>query len=170
MNRLMRAGQLAVATAALAGVIELTGSAASAGGCDNSWLNPGSGNWFNDGNWSAGHSPSETESVCIEVDGDYTVSLVGSDTVASLSIGSTTTTGTQRLAIGVPSDGGSLTAPGGVINGGQGEIFLDSNRHSSSVATAQLDPRQQRRDHDVDGAGPRGGLLRQPPQRRDRSD
>ena len=145
-------------------------SPASAGGCDNSWLNPGSGDWFNDGNWSAGHSPTETESVCIEVDGDYTVSLVGSDTVASLSIGSTTTTGTQRLAIGVSSHGGSLTAPGGVINGGRGEISLDSNRHSSSVATAQLDPRQQRRDHDVDGAGPRGGRLRQPPQRGDRGD
>ncbi len=133
-SRLVRAGQLVVTAVAAVGLIELMESPASAGGCDNSWLNPGSGDWFNDGNWSAGHSPIETERVCIEVDGDYTVSLVGSDTVASLSIGSTTTTGTQRLAIGVPSNGGSLTAPGGVTNGGRGEIFLDSNRHSSSIS------------------------------------
>ena len=134
MNRLMRAGQLAVAAAIVVGVIALTGSAASAGGCDNSWLNPGSGLWFNDGNWSAGHSPTEDERACIEVDGDYTVSLVGGETVASLSIGSTTTTGTQRLAIGVPSQGGSLTSAGGVINGARGEIAFNSNTHSSSIA------------------------------------
>jgi hypothetical protein len=61
------------------------------------WLNPAGGNWGVATNWSAG-LPDATRIAVVDLEGDYTVTLNTSATVAELEFGATT--GTQTLAIG----------------------------------------------------------------------
>lgn len=86
----------------------LTASVASAQACDN-WTNTSGGSWGTAADWSSGEVPGNTEEACITLPGTYTVTLepyepvggegrtVGGGTVKSLTIGSSSGTGTQTL-------------------------------------------------------------------------
>ena len=133
-SRLLRAGPLAAIAIA---VVLSMGSPASGGApCTNSWTNPGGGDWENSGNWSQLHPPTLTESACIELNGNYTVTVNTAVDAGALTVGTTTTSGTQTLLLGTPAQGGALNSPAGVTNGGRGVIAFDSTRHSSSVNVA----------------------------------
>ena len=67
--------------------------------CTVSWVNPGDGDWNTPGNWDTGMVPGEGDSVCILVDGAYTVTLGGSATIRLLTIGMPGTSGAQTLRI-----------------------------------------------------------------------
>ena len=67
--------------------------------CTVSWVNPGDGDWNTPENWDTGTVPGVDDSVCILVDGAYTVTLGGSATIRLLTIGMPGTSGAQTLRI-----------------------------------------------------------------------
>jgi hypothetical protein len=97
-----------------------------------SWANASSGNWSDPANWNPTRLPTADDTVAIDVDGDYTVTLNVSATVASLVLGGAS--GTQMLSIpgqtltideqgtvganGVINLAGTLTGSGPVSVGG----------------------------------------------------
>ena len=64
--------------------------------CDTSWGTPVDGNWTDATKWTAG-VPSATTVACIEVDGDYEVSVSGTNKAKALVLGLASGTGTPTL-------------------------------------------------------------------------
>jgi hypothetical protein len=82
-----------------------------------SWANASSGNWSDPANWNPARVPTAEDTVAIEIDGDYTVTLDASATVAVLVMGGAS--GTQTLSLSGQAltidDQGSV-GPNGVIS------------------------------------------------------
>ncbi len=63
------------------------------------WQYPSSGNWFDEANWTPQRVPLPTDSVAINAPGDYTVTVNGDATAASLRFGRVVGVDSQHLAI-----------------------------------------------------------------------
>lgn len=110
----------AILVAAFASLAPLA-SPARAAPCSSTWNNALGGAWETPGNWTPSGVPLTTDDVCIEADGTYTVTLGGPQQVASLTIGSTSASGAQTLAVANTV----LRADTGITNGVRGVIALD---------------------------------------------
>ena len=82
----------AVALLAAIGLLATPGKALAAG-CTDSWIKAISGEWSDAEDWSAGHVPTSSDEVCILPEGEYTVTIASSESVRSLTLGTTGTTG-----------------------------------------------------------------------------
>ena len=105
--------------------VTLTGTA-SAQSCTKTWTAPVNGLWTDAANWTPTVVPSAADNVCIIVDGTYTVTLTGSSSVASVTVGAAGNNGVQTLLILGSSAGShaSLTSATGFTN--SGDITLSS--------------------------------------------
>ena len=104
--------------------VGLTGTA-SAQACNKTWTAPANGLWTNAANWTPAVVPGAADNVCIVVDGTYTVTLRGSKSVASVTVGAAGNNEVQTLLVqGGPSVNASLTAATGFTN--SGDITLSS--------------------------------------------
>ena len=79
-----------------------------AGACSDAWLNPVAGSWNTAADWSTGSVPTASDNVCITVPGEYTVTLTGSASVNSLTLGGTSGATRQTLLVGGPAASGTL--------------------------------------------------------------
>ena len=75
---------------------------AHASGCTDSWEKAESGSWGVATNWSTHKVPASSDEVCITVPGAYTVTLTGSVSVNSLTLGVTSGSAKQTLLVGGP--------------------------------------------------------------------
>ena len=76
--------------------------------CTDSWKVAAPGLWTTASNWSTGVVPTSSDNVCIKIAGTYAVTIVGSASAATITVGGTS--GTQTLKIkGTPSSSSSLT-------------------------------------------------------------
>jgi hypothetical protein len=123
-DRIGRAVLLAVATATCALAIPASASAASCASGTTNWTNAAGGNFGDAANWDNGSPASNCDAV-INLDGTYTVTLDGTANVKSLTMGTTTTTGTQTLIDTSTSSAGNIIASSGITNGARGAITLD---------------------------------------------
>ena len=104
--------------------VGLTGTA-SAQACNKTWTAPANGLWTNAANWTPAVVPGAADNVCIVVDGTYTVTLRGSKSVASVTVGAAGNYEVQTLLVQRgPSVNASLTAATGFTN--SGDITLSS--------------------------------------------
>jgi hypothetical protein len=102
------------------------------GSCDN-WTNPSGGSWTNPANWSSG-VPSASTATCITLAGNYSVTVVGEAQSGSLTLGSSSGTTTQELAIqGTPGNNSYLQFFGGSDVAPTGELVLDSQSGGGSA-------------------------------------
>lgn len=84
-----------------------------------SWIAPVSGSWTDPTRWTPSGVPGPTDDVQITVDGTYTVTLTGSQSVNSVTVGQAGNTGVQTLWIqGLPTLVATLTAATGFTNFG----------------------------------------------------
>ncbi len=90
---------------------------ASAAGCDTSWQSPVSGSWTDASKWSNG-VPSSPSAACITVSGAYTVTLTGSQHVASLTLGG----GSDGQTLAVSASFADNTGPGNATLTASGDI------------------------------------------------
>ena len=86
------------------------------------WRYAASGNWFDAASWTPQRVPSPTDYVAINAPGDYTVSLNGAATAASLRFGRVVGIDSQHLAI---PPGASLTLGGSDTNRMYANATLD---------------------------------------------
>ena len=118
---LRRAVALRVALALILGAVAplpFLASEASAA-CDTSWVSPVSGNWTDATNWTNG-VPTSSTGACITQPGSYTVTLIGAQSAASLTVGAGATLQIQ----GDFSNNTSLLL--GSDSSNDGTIVLDS--------------------------------------------
>lgn len=114
----LRAGALALLGAALLVVVALRATtmppALQAATCTKSWAAAVSGLWTDGSKWAPAGAPAAGDDVCIGVDGTYTVTLDGTASVNSLTVGGG---GNQQiLALSVAAGAVSLTVANGLTN------------------------------------------------------
>ncbi|HEY5838344.1 MAG TPA: Ig-like domain-containing protein [Pyrinomonadaceae bacterium] len=90
--------------------------------CSVYWANPVNGNFATAANWSTGVVPTSASDVCIQVDGDYTVTSSAGRTINSLVVGDPDNTGSQTLQI----SGSTLTVLNGALNSSSGTLGLEN--------------------------------------------
>jgi hypothetical protein len=89
------------------------------GACTISWLAPVSGLWTDAARWSTATVPGASDEVCITVDGTYTVTARGAQTVFGLRVGVDGNAGVQTLNVqGAPGIAALLTVQDGIENRG----------------------------------------------------
>jgi hypothetical protein len=97
-----------------------------AASCATSWAHPVTGGWSNAADWTRG-VPTSGENACITVPGNYTVTLLDSQSVASLTLGSSSGATTQVLDLtGVPGHNASLSVSANSTVNATGDIVMDS--------------------------------------------
>jgi hypothetical protein len=101
------------ATAAVAGVGEVTFNATAQGGVV--WVSPSDGNWSDPANWSTGKIPGPSDAVIISINDDVFVNLDVDATIAGLFMESQT--GSATLVIG--NNSLTLNGPGTLADGGE---------------------------------------------------
>jgi len=89
-----------------------------------SWNNPNGGNWDIPGNWNIGMVPGATDDVFITLNGTYTVTLNGSKSINSLTIGGATGGQTLLIQGSLANSHARLESASGFTNAGT--ITLDS--------------------------------------------
>ena len=100
--------------------------------CTDSWTTAASGLWSVATNWSTGVVPKSSANVCITVAGTYTVTLTGSESANTLTLGGGS--GTQTVDVQGDTSGSSLltlTSNGSTV-GTHGVLALDSQPASGS--------------------------------------
>ena len=86
------------------------------------------------GDWSTGKVPSSTQNACITASGTYTVTLNGSQSVGTLTLGGAGS-GTQSLDVqGISGSSATLSIGGASTVESGGDLQLDSNNASQSSA------------------------------------
>ena len=106
--------------------------------CTDSWKKAASGMWSVAANWSTGVVPTSSANVCIKVAGTYTVTLTGTESANTLTLGGSS--GTQTMDVqGNTSSSGlfTLTSNGSTI-ATHGVLALDS-RSATGAGYAQID-------------------------------
>lgn len=68
--------------------------------CTVNWITAAGGSWSNGQNWDTGDPPGTSDIVCIQLDGNFTVSVSNDVQVSGLILGSSSNQGTQALNIG----------------------------------------------------------------------
>src|ERR1019366_2726860 len=118
------AGALGASLRAVAvGLLALAGGARAAG-CTDNWTNTAGGAWSTATDWSKGTVPGVTDVACITLAGTYTVTMSGTASIASLTLGAAS--GTQTLEIeGSGADSILHLAADSTINQ-TGELVLDN--------------------------------------------
>lgn len=129
-----RAGLFAVVAVVLCGLFAPPSAAAA---CTKTWNNPAGGAFDLGTNWTPAGVPTATDDVCIEMDGTYTVSVSTPAQVNSLTLGTTTASGTQTLSLAANNSG--LRADAGISNGPHGRISTTSTGAFLDVRSATLD-------------------------------
>ncbi len=107
-----------------------------AGPCSDAWANPVSGSWNTAADWSTGAVPAATDNVCITTPGEYTVTLPGSASVNSLTIGDSSGSTKQTLLIGGPSSSGTLSVSEDSAVGHTGALNMESGSGDDAVVVA----------------------------------
>jgi cysteine-rich repeat protein len=103
-----------------------------AAACTVSWVNPIDGDWNTPDNWNTGAVPDVGDDVCVTIDGTYKVTLNGSASVASLTVGASPGTGVQTVVIqGVAAEPAQLTVASSVVN--VGTLVLESVEGPNAV-------------------------------------
>src|SRR5690625_5171348 len=98
--------------------------------CTIEWTGASSGNWSDAGRWSTGSVPSDSDVVCIQTSGTYTVTVTGNRTITSLRLGGNS--GAQTLSVG----SGTVTLTENGIVGTNGVInFVSGNLDSGPGLT-----------------------------------
>jgi hypothetical protein len=106
--------------------------------CSDSWKKAASGKWSVATNWSTGVVPTSSANVCIKVAGTYTVTLTGTESANTLTLGGSS--GTQTVDVqGNTSSSGlfTLTSNGSTI-ATHGVLALDS-QSATGAGYAQID-------------------------------
>lgn len=110
---------------AAAALALLWAPAAEAATCSVHWTNSVDGAWTDAANWSTAVVPGPADDVCIDIAGTYEVTLTGSASVRSLTVGGGA--GAQTLALlGTSSSGATLQLASASTIQGTGIIELDS--------------------------------------------
>jgi len=118
--------------------------------CDTSWENPVDGSWTDGAKWTAG-VPSATTVACIEVDGDYEVSVGSTNTAKALVLGPASGTGTPALTFSngtltlieasIVRSTGQLNWSGGTLDGtltNEGLLRLASGSNKTLSTNSEL--------------------------------
>jgi hypothetical protein len=108
--------------------------------CTDTWKTAASGSWSVATNWSTGVVPKSSANVCITVAGTYTVTLTGSESANTLTLGGGS--GTQTVDVQGGTSGSSLltlTSNGSTV-GTHGVLALDSQSATGS-GYAEIDSR-----------------------------
>lgn len=104
--------------------------------CTVSWANPAGGLWTTATNWSPAVVPGATDDVCVTLDGTYTVTVRGAQTVNTVTIGAEGNVGVQTVNVQGFGASSVLTAASGISNAGV--ILLSwgsgTNGTASSIA------------------------------------
>jgi hypothetical protein len=93
--------QTATATVSGFASVSTTFAATAVAGITVSWNNAAGGSWSDPANWTPNQVPNAGDTVVIDLDGAYTVTLGTSTTVAALTLGGAS--GTQTLALATSS-------------------------------------------------------------------
>ena len=111
----------------------IAGQVAAAEPCTKSWALAVDGLWTDPTKWNPAGAPALGDNVCIAVDGNYTVTLNGSQSVNSVAVGAAGNTAVQTLWVQGSNAGGtgSLTVAGGITN--DGTIRMESIQSSHAV-------------------------------------
>jgi len=105
---------------------------ALAAGCTDSWARAESGPWSTPANWSTGSVPTSSDEVCITTSGEYTVTLTGSVSVKSLTLGTSSGSTKQTLLVGGLTSGTFSLAASSTIDQA-GVLDLESAGASATV-------------------------------------
>jgi hypothetical protein len=111
-----------------------TGALAS--GCTDSWAKAESGAWSTPEDWSTGSVPAAADEVCITVPGEYAVTLTGSVSAKSLTLGASSGAAKQKLLVGGPLLSGTLSLGASSAINHQGVLDLESVLGASAVVQA----------------------------------
>ncbi len=117
-------GSLGVIVVVAAG---LGAAPAAAAACTTSWLG-GSGSFSTASKWSGGVAPGINDDACIEANGSYTVTVDSGVQISSLTIGTTSTSGTQSLVVT-----SALITRNGLTAGRRGAITFDATGGGASI-------------------------------------
>src|SRR2546426_4095059 len=150
MRRGVRLGIVGGAVVALVATgIVVTRSTGQAAACADSW-NGGSGDFNTPTSWSTGAVPTSTDDACITAAGTYTVTLNGSVSIRSLSLGGAS--GTQTLVLAANGEQLNLSAASS-INANGVLTMGDTGSGSASVGTAGVTLPNSGHLNTVAGAG-----------------
>jgi hypothetical protein len=97
-------------------------------GCTESWAKAASGSWSTASNWSPEKVPGSSDEACIAVSGasPYTVTLTGSVSIKSLTLGASTGP-KQTLLLGGPLSSGNLNIATAATISKTGVLNLESS-------------------------------------------
>ena len=126
--------------------------------CTISWTSAVSGLWTDSSKWNTATIPGSTDDVCIIVDGTYTVTVHGTPSVKSVTVGAAGNTGTQTLWVQGSNVGGAvnLTAANGFSNFGAIRIeSIDAPHISELTVTTGTLSNLGTIDVDIGAAGAR---------------
>jgi len=107
-----------------------------AAACSDAWINPVSGSWSTAADWSTGSVPTGTDNVCITTPGEYTVTLTGSASVNSLTLGDSSGATKQTLLVGGPAATGKLTVAENSAVKRTGVLNMESGSGDDAVVVA----------------------------------
>ena len=134
-DRLLIASSVLCACAVLA--LVLWAIAASASSCSDSWASPVSGAWNTPADWSTGVVPSSSDEACITTPGTYTVTLTGSISVKSLTLGATSGSAKQTLLIGGPASSGTLKLAANSTINQAGVLDMESGTGTDAIVAPE---------------------------------
>lgn len=92
--------------------------------CTLSWVDAASGLWDSPANWNENRVPNDADTVCITVDGEYTVELRGRHTVEAVVVGSGTTV-TPGPTLEISDVNGHMTVTTSAMVHGSGRLSID---------------------------------------------
>ncbi len=104
-------------------------------GCTESWARAESGSWNVAANWSPEKIPTSSDDVCITTAGalPYTVTLTGSASVKSLTLGATSGSSKQTLLVGGPATSGTLKLSANSAINRAGVLDLEGGSGNSTL-------------------------------------
>ena len=105
---------------------------ALAAGCTDSWARAESGPWSTPANWSTGSVPTSSDEVCITTSGEYTVTLTGSVSIKTLTLGASSGP-KQTLLLGGPLSSGNLNIATAATISKTGVLNLESTPGNDAV-------------------------------------
>ena len=123
---------------AFSGAALLTGADTTlAASCTKSWTAAADGLWSDPAKWTPAGVPTSTDDICITVDGNYTVTLEGAGSAASVTLGAAGNLQQPTLVIQDNSvfGAGSLTSAAGFTNDGS-VVFETPVGYGATIAVS----------------------------------
>jgi hypothetical protein len=106
---------------------------ALAAGCTESWAKAESGSWGTAANWSPEKVPTASDEVCITKPGEYTVTVTGSVSVESLTLGASSGATKQTLLVDGLLSSGALNLSTSATIAKTGVLNLESTSSNDAV-------------------------------------